>query len=76
MITARASVYLNTSAVSVNDAAVSVTPVKPVPSYGPTFKPAIVMTNAVIVQMITVSTNGSSSDTRPSVIGSFVLTAE
>ena len=34
------------------------------------------MTSAVIVQITTVSMNGSSKDTKPSVIGSLVLTAE
>ena len=34
------------------------------------------MTRAVIVQMTTVSMKGSRSETSPSVIGSFVFTAE
>ena len=34
------------------------------------------MTSAVIVQITTVSMKGSRSDTKPSVIGSFVFTAE
>lgn len=37
--------------------------------------PEIVITNAVIVEMITVSISGSSNDTKPLVVGSFVLTA-
>ena len=36
----------------------------------------MVMTSAVMVQMTTVSMNGSSSETMPSVIGSLVRTAE
>jgi len=56
-------------------AAVRFTPVCP-PGLGkgPVFRPAMVMTNADIVQMTTVSMKGSSSGTRLSVTGSLVST--
>ena len=37
--------------------------------------PVMMITSAVMVQMTTVSMNGSSSDTKPSVTGSLVRTA-
>ena len=38
--------------------------------------PVVIITRAVMVQITTVSINGSSKETIPSVAGSFVLTAE
>ena len=38
--------------------------------------PVVIITRAVIVQITTVSINGSSKETIPSVTGSLVLTAE
>ena len=38
--------------------------------------PVVIITRAVMVQITTVSINGSSKETMPSVAGSLVLTAE